>query len=171
VGAAPLARKAVRAGKATLRIEADGYLSDVRPATLAGAEELRVECHLLPKSTSGTLAVTAEPPGARISIDGNFRGNDRAEVPLRAGPHAVVAQLDGYQQTTTTLVIVAGNAQKLDLHLQPNPVPITSRWWFWGGVAVVVAGGVALGVAALTEKPADQGSIPPRQLGTPLVRF
>jgi hypothetical protein len=171
LGATPLEHRAVTAAKAMLRIEAEGYYPDVRPLNVGGAEEMTVECRLLPKSTSGTLAVHAVPAGARITVDGIFRGNDRVEVPLKAGAHTVDAQLADYETTTTTLVVTAGSSQSLDLTLRAKSVPITSRWWFWGGVGVLVAGGVVLGVAALTEKSPDQGSIPPRQLGTPLTRF
>lgn len=169
VGAAPLARKAVRAGEVVVRIEAEGYIDDVRTVDVAGAQERTIECRLLPKSTAGTLAVTTTPPGVRIAIDGTFRGNDRVEMPLRAGPHTVAAELAGYESTSTTILVQVGATKSLDLPLRRKPVPITARWWFWSGAAVIVAGGVVAGVAALSEKPADKGTIAPRQLGTALT--
>jgi hypothetical protein len=47
-------------------------------------------------------------------------------------------------------------------------VPLTARWWFWGGIGAVVAGGVVLSVALLTERSADKGTIAPQQLSAPL---
>jgi hypothetical protein len=47
-------------------------------------------------------------------------------------------------------------------------IPITSRWWFWTGAVALVAGGAALTVALLTERPASSGSIMPGQIAAPL---
>jgi hypothetical protein len=169
VGAAPLTRRAVRAGEVVARIEAEGYVDDVRTVDVAGEQDKKIECRLLPKSTSGALVVSATPPGVRIAIDGTFRGNDRIEVPLHSGPHTVAVELAGYESTSTTVLVQVGATKSLDLPLRQRPVPILARWWFWTGAAVIVAGGVVAGVAALTEKPADKGTIPPHQLGTELT--
>jgi hypothetical protein len=165
VGNAPLARVGVEAGAATITIDAEGYLDDVRNVTLDGAKELTLDCHLLPKSTSGTLVANATPTGARISVDGKFLGNTHVETPLHAGPHT---ERDGYEKSSMTVVVNAGDVKKLDIPLQTKPVPITARWWFWGGVAAVVVGGAVITTALLTERSADKGSIPPQQLSAPL---
>ncbi len=38
---------------------------------------------------------------------------------------------------------------------------LVSQWWFWAGVAVVLAGGVAVAVAATTEAEPRAGTVPP----------
>jgi hypothetical protein len=167
VGEAPLARIAVETERTTVKIEAEGYLDDVRAVTIMGAAELALDCRLLPRSTSGTLVANATPTGARLSVDGKFLGNNHVEITLPAGPHTILAEQAGYERASSSVVIAAGGTKTLDVQLRPT-VPITARWWFWGGLAVVVAGGTALTVALLTERSADKGSIPPQQLGAPL---
>src|SRR5205085_1406156 len=38
---------------------------------------------------------------------------------------------------------------------------ILGKWWFWTGVGVVVAGGVAVVIAVSTEKSPDKGTVQP----------
>lgn len=168
LGPVPAARIPVEAGPAILRISAEGYLDDVRNVSIAGTNELSIDCRLLRKSTSGTFVVTATPPGALISIDGHFLGNTHVEVPLPAGPHRLLATRDGYESTSMPIVVTVGNVNRLDVPLQQKSVPITARWWFWTGIGVVVVGGVAITAAVLSERSPDKGSIPPQQLGAPL---
>jgi hypothetical protein len=89
------------------------------------------------------------------------------EIALMAGPHRVTAQRDGYDEASVPVVLDAGSTRRLNVELEKS-VPLTSRWWFWTGAVALVAGGVALSVAALTERPADKGSIVPGQIAAPL---
>jgi hypothetical protein len=168
IGNAPLARVAVEAGAADLRIDAEGYLDDRRPVTVEGTKELSLDCRLLPKSTSGTLVVVASPNGAAISIDGRRVGDTHIELPMAAGPHTIGAMREGYESSTMPVVVAAGSVKTLEIPLRPKTVPLTARWWFWGGIGAVVAGGVVLSVALLTERSADKGTIAPQQLSAPL---
>lgn len=168
IGNGPLNRVAVEAGAADLRIDAEGYLDDRRPVSVEGTKELSVDCRLLPKSSSGTLVVVATPTGAAISVDGRRVGDTRVELPMPAGPHTIAAIRDGYETSTMPIVVAAGSVKTLDIPLRPKTVPLTARWWFWGGIGVVVAGGVALSVALLSERSADKGTIAPQQLSAPL---
>jgi hypothetical protein len=171
VGEAPFGKLAVEAGTAELRIEAEGYRPDARRVTVEAQRELGVACRLLRKESSGTLVVTTTPAGSLVSIDGKVLGNPPLEVPLPAGPHTVGVTRDGYDDASVPVFVSAGAENKrLEIPLQRS-VPLTHRWWFWSAAAVIVAGGVVLTAALVTERSADQGTIPPGRIGTPLVRF
>jgi hypothetical protein len=173
IGDAPLNHAPVDASPepVAVRIEAEGYREDVRTLTLTGTRETRLECRLLTKATSGTLLVTTVPPGAIISVDGRELGNPPLEVPLPSGQHTVLARRDGYDDAQVPVVVTAGDAKRtVDIQLT-KAAPLTSKWWFWTAIGVVVVSGVVVTAALLTERPADKGTIPPQQISAPLVRF
>jgi hypothetical protein len=172
LGTTPLTRVAVGAEPlARVTIDADGYLADAQSVQLSGGREAQLQCHLLPKSTAGTLVVGTKPTGALIDVDGKAEGNTPAELKLPAGPHTVVARLEGYDDLEVRVMVDAGDQKKtVDLPLAKS-VPITARWWFWTGIAVVVVGGVVLTAALLTERSPDKGTIQPGQIPAPLVTF
>jgi len=113
--------------------------------------------------------VSTRPGGAAVLVDGKQVGtsNPRVELVLPAGAHQISARREGYEEAHVPLVLRAGATRELAVPLEPT-VPVTSRWWFWTGAALVVAGGAAVGYALLTERPADHGSLAPGQVSAPL---
>jgi tetratricopeptide (TPR) repeat protein len=159
-------------GAATLDFELEGFFAQHRDVVLPGGGVATVEVSMLPKSTSGVLVVTTEPTGAHILVDGRAEGTSspRLELVLAAGAHKVTATRDGYDEALVPIVLSAGASRNVTVTLDKS-VPLASRWWFWAGVGVVVAGGVVLTAALLTEKPAPHGSLAPGQASAPLLRF
>jgi hypothetical protein len=127
---------------------------------------------LLKKSTSGVIHVTTIPLGAQVFVDGNLAGTSspKLELVLPAGEHKVVAQRDGYDEATVPFVLSPGATRDLPVTLDKS-IPLTSRWWFWTSVAVVVVGGAVLTYALLSEKKADHGSLQPGQVSAPMFKF
>jgi len=171
LGTAPFTRAPVDAAPlARVTMEAEGYISDTQSVQLPGGGEAQLTCHLLSKSTAGTLVVGTKPTGASLEVDGKPAGNTPTELSLPAGAHTVLARLGGYDDLQVQVKVDAGEQKTVDLPLAKS-VPITAKWWFWTGIAVVVVGGVVITAAALTEKSPDKGTIQPGQLPAPLVRF
>lgn len=80
-------------------------------------------------------------------------------------------QKEGFEDAATSAVLAAGERKEVALRLESKPT-IFSRWWFWTGVGVVVAGGTIVGIALLTEKsPGNGDGFAPEQVRAPLVRF
>ncbi|HWZ89012.1 MAG TPA: PEGA domain-containing protein [Polyangiaceae bacterium] len=169
LGVTPLPATRLEAGSATIEVELDGFFPQKQEIVVPAGGSLAFEVTLHARSTSGLLVVHASPIGAQISIDGRAQGtaSPSMELALLAGPHRVTARREGYDEASVPLVLAAGNTRTLNVQLEKS-VPLTSRWWFWTGAVAVVAGGVALSVAALTERPADKGSITPGQIAAPL---
>jgi len=105
-----------------------------------------------------------------VLVDGKGIGAVPAEVPMRAGTHGVEVARAGYESARVSVVLAAGERKEVTVPLAAE-APITAKWWFWTGIAVIVAGGVTTYVALTTERPADKGTLSPSQVSAPLVRF
>jgi hypothetical protein len=69
----------------------------------------------------GELAVETRPRGARIYVDGIFRGLSPLSLrSLEPGEHDVLAELPGYRPWTGDIRIRAGRVTDLDLRLRPR---------------------------------------------------
>ncbi len=113
------------------------------------------------------VAVGCNVPGARVLV----RGAWKATTPLAAsiatfpGLARVEAVADGYQPFARDVVLAAGKETRLEAVLvgsgvfastpRESPAPVddglTTKWWFWTSVGVVVAGGATAAIVALTS--------------------
>jgi hypothetical protein len=106
------------------------------------------------------IVVQCSIQGARIFLRGEWQGTTPLPGDIMAPPgdahFEVVA--DGYHPYVQELALLAGKEARIDAVLVPELVahsapsprreppassPITSKWWFWTGVGLVVAGGTA----------------------------
>jgi hypothetical protein len=160
----------VNAGKARLQVLLDGHYPFERDLQLDAGVTTELKVVLLARDRSGLLIVRARPDGSQIAIDGASLGMTPFEAPLDAGTHRIDLSKTGFDPLSTQVVIDAGGRKELDLELSKS-APITSRWWFWTGIGVVVVGGAALTYGLLTERTASKGTIDPGQIRNALVRF
>ena len=170
IGSTPLSDSLrLPAGAATLQVELDGFFPVKKEVVLPAGGTLALEITLHARSRSSLLYVKTTPNGAGVFVDGRRLGTSspRVELILPAGSHSVMAQKEGYDDASVPVVLSAGSTRELTVPLQ-RTVAVTSRWWFWTGAAVLVAGGAVLGVALLSERPARHGSLPPGQVRAPL---
>ena len=166
-----LGEVALDAGSVTLVVQREGYFPVRRPVQLVGGGTTAIDVELLPRATAGVLSVIVEPPAARVTIDGKFQGDAPIELVLPAGTHDVALSSPGYEPLSSKAVVAADARGEVRLTMQATP-SITSRWWFWTGVGVVVVGGVALTIALTTDRAPPTGSFSPGRVSAPLgVRF
>ena len=173
IGSTPLKSVRLPAGAATLLVELDGFFPVRREVVLPAGGSLALELQLHARSRSSLLLVGTRPSGARVLVDGRQVGTSspRAELILSAGEHRVSAEREGFDEASVPVVLTAGSTRELTVPMQ-RTVPLTSRWWFWTGAALLLAGGAAAGYALFTERPADHGSLSPGQVSAPLqARF
>ena len=145
---------------------------EVKISLPGGGPPTKLVLEVSPRATSGFLSIRAEPVSAKILVDGVDRGNPPVDLALPKGAHKVVLEASRYERHESEVLIEIGQRRELSLQLQRTPA-ITSRWWFWTGAAVIVAGAV-VGVwylVAQPEKDASAGSIAPGQLHAPSFRF
>lgn len=169
LGTTPLPLTRLEAGAATLDLELDGFFPVRREVVVPAGGRLSLELELHARSSSALLTIHTSPGGAQIRVDGRSQGTSspNVELTLPAGTHRISAQREGYDEASVPIVLRAGTTRDLALELQRS-VPVTSRWWFWTGATLLVAGGVTLAVASFTERPADKGTLTPGQISAPL---
>lgn len=141
---------ASRAGHADVDVER-AYAPGVRDVL-----DLRLD--LLP----ATAAIRSEPGLALVSIDGREVGLAPIDIHRPAGTYRVQIAHDHYEKYAATLALQPGQRVSLTAKLNPQHDSIAGTWWFWTGVASVVAGGAIL-TYALT-RPAAQA--PPYEAGS-----
>lgn len=165
LGKAPLASVRVNAGKKVkIEILLEGFEVEAREVELPGRGEVKIKIALVPKDKSGVLAIDSPVKGATIFVDEMPPRQVPTEVRVAAGKHTIKLTAAGYRDNVIDVEVVAG--ERRPIIIEPGEPPVYERWWFWTTIGVVVAGGVAGGVAAayLIEGPPDEGTINPCQV-------
>jgi hypothetical protein len=157
---------AVRAGPATLEVIADGYEPFRKELDLPGKGSAIVEATLVERKDVAVLSVGAEPRGSIVFVDDKPFGPAPVDARLPPGVHAIAVRRGGYVDGNVGVTLASGEHRSIEVTLE-KPPPITAKWWFWTGVGAVVAGGVVLSVALLTDKPAGTGTFSPGQVRGP----
>jgi hypothetical protein len=156
-----------RAASIMLHVEAEGYypcnlsIPNLRPG------EVRSEtCELSSRATRGLLSVTSTS-GASVKIDGVPRGDAPFEGDLLAGTHQIELAREGYETYRSSIVVEVNKTKSFKHELERMP-GLTSKWWFWSGIGVVLVGA---GVTTyVLTRPADPtpGTIAPGVIKTGL---
>jgi hypothetical protein len=71
------------------------------------------------------------------------------ESRVAPGTHVVTVSREGHDEEHVEVTIGKGERRDLDITLKEKS-SITSRWWFWTGLGVLVAGGAAIAVVAVS---------------------
>ena len=107
-------------GERALSLAKPGFATHREQLTVvAGEPQVLPSIRLQP--AAGVLKVRTEPPGASITVDGNFRGGSPATVevsPDRA--HRVVVSRAGYESQERTVRLGRGEQQSLSVSLKPR---------------------------------------------------
>jgi hypothetical protein len=70
------------------------------------------------KKQKGTLALTSDPAGAEIYIDGNFLGNTPSKVTLDAGQHTVKVTAKDHKEWSRELMVSTGSEMTVNAQLE-----------------------------------------------------
>ncbi|MFH1072900.1 MAG: PEGA domain-containing protein [Nanoarchaeota archaeon] len=138
-GMTPLTISGVADGQYTVLIRKPNYQDVTRTVTLSGGNLIQLTdislSPLNPSSGNLWLTVSSIPAGARVYVDGVFKGSTAITVTgLTSGNHAVRLTMPGYQTYETTMAIsdeAFGNSimktlvpdqnQTFDLSITTNP--------------------------------------------------
>jgi hypothetical protein len=77
---------------------------------------------------TGSLLIITTPPGAAIIIDGTRQGISPATIPdLAPGDHTLLILMNGYNDTTATVTVIAGQTTAYSTLLVPATTATPSR--------------------------------------------
>ncbi len=170
VGLTPLADALrVTQGTATIEVTADGYLPYRNTVTLPSGGALVLDVTLTRGAKTSVLVLRSSVPGTIATVDGKVVGNPPVEVQVEPGSHKIGARAEGHADLETLAVVAQGDQKEIDLQLKPKG-GITTKWWFWTGLGVVVAGGAAVSAALLIERKPSSGDLSPGTVSAP-IRF
>jgi hypothetical protein len=91
--------------------EITAYVNGVMPLDPAkfGAPSLGVSpASVQSGSTNAQLEITSNPPGAEISVDGNFVGDTPSELAVKTGLHTITISKRGYKPWERKLTVSGG---------------------------------------------------------------
>lgn len=162
-GQSPLDKPLVlKAGKANISIEAEGYFTYQANVELPGGGGYVLDAQLSSKEKLGRIVVQAPRTNVSVSLDGRALGQAPVETFTGAGPHEISAKHPQFEDYSTTVIVKAGEDRTVMVTLADPP--IYKRWWFWTTVGTVVAGGAIATAIVLSEQSPDSGDIAPGQL-------
>ncbi len=119
-GTAPVVIPDVLPGNHEVILSLGGYNDWNQVVSVGSGQTAAVNAVLVARAPStGSLAVTSDPAGAEIYIDGDFKGVSPVTVSgLSAGTHTLSVQLQDYAGTTTNITITAGQTGRIPVVLQ-----------------------------------------------------
>ena len=158
----------VRAGAAVVDVEADGYEPYKKDIELPAGGALEVAASLVAKADFATLGIRAQPQGTLVLVDTVPLGPAPVDAHLAPGTHTIDLRHDGYVSESLPVTMGKGERRTMDVTLH-EPPPVWAKWWFWTGVGVAIAGGVAIGIAVTSERGAGSGTFSPGQVRAPLT--
>lgn len=172
-----VARKLFEAGKVAydageyedaLRFFEQAHDRSARPGLLynigQAADRLRED----ERALTAYRAYLQQVPGAanRAEVEGRIRAMERAQ--RRERPHAtqadepsaprVVPTPEATARAATPAIDATPTSAPVDDHIEDDEGGVTSRWWFWTAIGVVVVGSV-IAVAALSTSDPGQPTL------------
>jgi len=158
-------RVRIRAGTASVEVTSEGYEPFRREVELSAGAELVIEANLVAKKRDALVVVRTNPT-ADVRLDGSSMGRSPLQFRVGPGSHEILATAPGYDDERIPMTLALGDRRDVDVELRKTP-GVTSKWWFWTGIGVVVLGGVATAVALTTEKTPQSGTFEPGKVAAP----
>jgi hypothetical protein len=106
-------------GHHTIIISKPGYAAETRTLDVASASKSVISVQLAP--TTATVAITSDPAGATVWIDGRDTGRaSPAQISIdKPGSHTFIFKKQGYLDETTTANVQVGQTVQLTPSLRP----------------------------------------------------
>ncbi len=152
----------MKPGRHTVRISLIGYADFIDTFTVKRGRRTQVNTTLIP--TSGILEVDGFPRGAEVLIDGRVRGQLPFKDIVDPGRFDLTVRAVDYLPDRRSLVIEAGETNRLDVQLVFRPdqeLTVQSPWyenyWIWIGTAGVIVTAAVTTAVLVGDPSTDSG--------------
>jgi eukaryotic-like serine/threonine-protein kinase len=154
--ATPFNLAGVAPGQYAVSVSKPGYSTESRTIDVASNSKSFLVVQLAP--LTATVAVTSEPAGAAVFLDGHDTGRvTPAQVPVdKPGSHTVMVRKQGYLEETTTANLQAGQA----FHFAPTlrALGATDDIKLGGKFKKIFGGGDTAGMGSVSVKTQPKGA-------------
>ena len=117
----------VSPGRHQVEVRKAGYAPYRASVRVAPGERVRVYARLLPEVESGRLAVRSKPEGARVYLDGAYRGRTPLELELEPGVYDLRLTLPGYAEYRERVRVRSGETTYVYARLAPEKARLVVR--------------------------------------------
>jgi serine/threonine-protein kinase len=112
----PYVMNNVSLGQHTVTVAKPGFNSETRTVDVASAKSMLA---LRLTQLGATLAVTSDPAGASVYLDGKSAGHTPIQIVVpEKGSHTILVRKDGYLDETTSANLVAGQTFRYAPHMR-----------------------------------------------------
>lgn len=156
-GLTPVQVTRIPEGETRLQLQADGYQPIERALRLSAGEFQELDFNLRP--IPATLRVESRPPGARVTVNGHYRGDTPLALEaLEPGPYRLALDLADHDPVTRTIELTHGESRIESFPLVANTgrIVLTTEP---AAVSVYIEGR-PVGVTAVAPEGADPISEP-----------
>jgi archaellum component FlaG (FlaF/FlaG flagellin family) len=120
LGTTPLLITTLECGTHRLTVSSPGYQPKAIDVILEGRTPVKQDVSLM--SDSGTIAVTSDPSGAEVLVNGIARGKSPCRVDrIPGGSFTLEVKAAGFQPHTRAISLAAGEVQTVAVQLKPLP--------------------------------------------------
>ena len=141
----PRALELLKSGRYNVKLIKDGYFVWEKDVVLGGGSVINIMAEL--KTIYASLKVASSPPGADVSIDGDFAGKTPFTVDkLEGGKYEITIELEGYEDYIETVDVEAGGSHKISTLLDETEAHreyrlarkrrIKKQFWAYGTLAL-----------------------------------
>jgi eukaryotic-like serine/threonine-protein kinase len=151
----PLTIAALPAGTYRITLTMPGYASEIRDVSVSAGARSLADVTFVP--IKGSLSISANPPGARIFIDGRDTGKfSPAEFMLDPTVHTIVVRKEGYLDAESSIRLSAGQSAAYAPTLRV--AGRTDNIKTVGGMVKVFGGGSPAGMARMEIRSEPKGA-------------
>jgi hypothetical protein len=151
----PLVSTQVKPGYHTLLLSKTGYQDYTTSGTVTAGQNLVLSVTLTPNPQTpdtGSVAVSSSPTNADIYLDNVFKGITPSTLDsITPGTHTLVLKLNGYQDYSSQIQVVAGQTTQVSATLVETATPTSTPTT--GSAPIIGLAAVALLVLLVRRKP------------------
>jgi len=117
----------IPAGLHTLRLSRDGYRDYVQQVRIDTHQTTNIQINLIPETTRYNLTINSTPRGARVYVDGIFKGTAPISIHVTPGYHSIRLDLEGYMDYQDSIRVTGDTNLNISLQIGEGALVVFSE--------------------------------------------